>query len=408
MLSRRRFLLASAGLGVGGLTTAVSRSWAADTWAPAVEPKPLSKTVKRGLGWLEKHQLEDGGWGQGEESRQMGGGQGMASRSNVADSCIATLALLRAGSTAKSGPHAKAILRAAGYVLGQIEKSDDKSLYVTEVRGTRVQSKIGPYIDTFLSAQLLAELKDHMPDDKANQRLTAGLNKVLAKIEANQRDDGTWDDRGWAPVLSQAVAAKGMARAKQRGVGVKDEVLERTERNAAKSLAGGKFSGKGSAGVDLYSTAANTGALSDSVNTNEMDEDFVQDLAKNAKDPRVKRQAQAKLQRYRKTKAKKNSAQAALIDKLEDPRFAAGFGSNGGEEFLSYMLVSESLVAKGGKEWKRWDTAMATSLERVQNQDGSWTGHHCITGRTFCTSAALLVLLADRAPVPLASKVRGG
>lgn len=407
MLSRRRFLTASAGLGVGALSIAFRKSWAADAWAPAVKPKPLSATVKKGLGWLEEHQLKDGGWGQGEESSQMGGAGAMASQSNVADTCIATLALLRAGSTAKEGVHAKHIQRSAAYVLGQIEKSDDKSLYVTDVRGTRVQSKIGPYIDTFLSAQLLAELKDHMPDEAGNQRLTAGLNKVLAKIESNQRDDGTWDDKGWAPVLSQAVAAKGMARAKQRGVGVKDEVLERTERNAGKSLNQGKFSSKGSAGVDLYSTAANTGALSDSVNTNEMDEKFVEDLAKTAKDPRVKRQAQEKLARYRETKADKNRAERALIDKLEDPAFASGFGSNGGEEFLSYMLVSESLVVKGGDEWKRWDAAMTKSLSRVQNQDGSWTGHHCITGRTFCTSAALLVLLADRAPVPLAKKVRG-
>ena len=37
----------------------------------------------------------------------------------------------------------------------------------------------------------------------------------------------------------------------------------------------------------------------------------------------------------------------------------------------------------------------------MQNEDGSWTGHHCITGRTFCTAAALLVLMGDRTPVPV-------
>ena len=82
----------------------------------------------------------------------------------------------------------------------------------------------------------------------------------------------------------------------------------------------------------------------------------------------------------------------------------AGFGSNGGEEFLSYMNIAESLVVKGGEEWKRWDSEMTENLNRVQNDDGSWSGHHCITGRTFCTSTALLVLLADRTPVPLQVK----
>ena len=67
------------------------------------------------------------------------------------------------------------------------------------------------------------------------------------------------------------------------------------------------------------------------------------------------------------------------------------------------MNISESLVLRGDETWRRWDQAMAGNLGRVQNQDGSWTGHHCITGRTFCTAAAVLVLTADRVePVTVA------
>ena len=71
------------------------------------------------------------------------------------------------------------------------------------------------------------------------------------------------------------------------------------------------------------------------------------------------------------------------------------------------MLVSEALVAKGGAEWKKWDDAITKLIDGVQNQDGSWSGQHCITGRTFCTASALLVLMADRTPVPVAGKFRG-
>ena len=46
---------------------------------------------------------------------------------------------------------------------------------------------------------------------------------------------------------------------------------------------------------------------------------------------------------------------------------------------------------------------MTENLERMQNADGSWAGHHCITGRTFCTATALLVLMGDRAPEPSAA-----
>ena len=49
-------------------------------------------------------------------------------------------------------------------------------------------------------------------------------------------------------------------------------------------------------------------------------------------------------------------------------RFIAGFGSNGGEEFLSYMNIAESLVVKGGDEWKRWDAKMTANLDRAERR----------------------------------------
>ena len=44
---------------------------------------------------------------------------------------------------------------------------------------------------------------------------------------------------------------------------------------------------------------------------------------------------------------------------------------------------------------------MTTGLEKSQDKEGSWAGQHCITGKTFCTSAALLVMTADRTPFPV-------
>ena len=59
---------------------------------------------------------------------------------------------------------------------------------------------------------------------------------------------------------------------------------------------------------------------------------------------------------------------------MEDPAFIAGFGSNGGEEFLSHMTIGESMVVKGGPEWKKWDEQMTKNMDRIQNPDGSWSG----------------------------------
>lgn len=377
-------------------------------WAPAVEPKPLSPQVRKGLAWLVEHQLPNGAWGQGQESVQMGHSlDAYKDKGNVADTCIATLALIRAGSTPSSGAYRKQIMKALDFVMKEIEASDADSLSVTSVKGTRVQMKIGPYVDTFMSSMLLAEAKGKMPDDRAEKRLRASLDKVLRKIEKNQRKDGTWGGRAWAPVLSQALGAKGLNRAAQAGEDVDEATLGRTEQYAQSQFDGKGFKREGSAGVGLYGAAASTGALADSVNTRNAEETELKEQAK-SKDRAVAEAAQKKLEAARRTRATHSSAQSALIGRLKDPSFVSGFGSNGGEEFLSYMLVSESLVVKGGEEWDKWDTAMTHNLNRVQNGDGSWTGHHCITGRTFVTSAALLVLMADRAPVPLAAKMRRG
>src|SRR6185295_3134500 len=101
--------------------------------------------VHRGISWLIEHQLPSGGWGQGDESQTMGSGSELRDVGNVADTCMATLALIRSGSTPRQGPHRESVRRGAEFVIASIEHADEDSLYVTEVRGTRVQSKIGQY-----------------------------------------------------------------------------------------------------------------------------------------------------------------------------------------------------------------------------------------------------------------------
>ena len=70
----------------------------------------------------------------------------------------------------------------------------------------------------------------------------------------------------------------------------------------------------------------------------------------------------------------------------------AGFGSNGGEELISYLMTGESMVIQGGAAWKTWYDGMSKKIMTIQKQDGSWEGHHCITSPVFCTAAALLIL----------------
>src|SRR5213593_1678104 len=214
----------------GGARVAPTRNTASTAVAAAATPQPLSENVRRGLAWLVQTQHPAGGWSQGEESANMGNSMfSLKDKPNLADTCVATMALIRAGNTPGSGEYARAVQKALDFIMTEVENSDRDSLYVTSVRGTRVQGKLGTYIDTFLTATLLADVKGRMPDETGNRRVIAALDKVMDKIERNQRQDGTFDSAGWAPVLSQSMAAKALNRAAQVGAKVSEDARAKAE-----------------------------------------------------------------------------------------------------------------------------------------------------------------------------------
>jgi hypothetical protein len=371
--------------------------------APA-KAKALSKSVERGLTWLATQSVKGGGWDQGDEASKIRGGEQKPGTANVADTSMALLAFIRAGHTSSSGEHKAVVDRGLGFVMQQIEESDGDSLYVTSVRGTRVQSKIGQFVDTFAALMALTEAKGKMKNPADNARLEAAMKKVVKKIEKNQKENGGFDDKGWAPVLSQALAAKGMNRAFQGGMAVSKQALQRFEAQAA----GGAMKTQAAAGVPLYGESTSSANVRDDATTKRVNADKLREKAKPRrpepmsqtpeKPPTPAEIAAAEAEAVAAEKAAV-AQEKALVARLSDDRFVQGFGNNGGEEYLSYMFISETLSQKRGDEWNKWDGTITKLVEKVQNADGSWVGHHCITGRTFNTAAALLVLMGDRTPV---------
>jgi hypothetical protein len=76
----------------------------------------------------------------------------------------------------------------------------------------------------------------------------------------------------------------------------------------------------------------------------------------------------------------------------QDENVMTGFGNNGGEEFLSYLQTGEGMIMSRDEGWKKWYDKMSGRLLSIQNRDGSWSGHHCITSPVFCTATCLLIL----------------
>ncbi|MBA2226604.1 prenyltransferase/squalene oxidase repeat-containing protein [Thermogemmata fonticola] len=395
----------------------------------AVKPKPLSPAVKKGLEYLVRNQRPDGGWNQGGGWRQnIGGGRiegpNVEDPSDVGNTAFALLALIRAGNTPTEGEYREAVQRGLEFILKHVEKADSDSLYVTDIRGTQLQSKIGRYVDTFMANLVLAELRGKA--GRLEPRVVAALEKTMTKIVRHQGPDGSFAGNvGWASTLSIGIANKSVARARERGAQVDEVVLKRivaqaktAADNAGRAPAGG-FGLAGAdgarparpaagpaapsdAGIALYSASQGAGNLQDVVNSLRLDAAKAREVLQNKNAPPAARlAAERKLAELDRLERQNAAVQADLTRNARDQRFLAGFGNNGGEEFLSFLNISETLVLKGGKEWEEWDARMTKGLEAAQDRDGSWQGHHCITGRTFCTAAALLVLMADRTPFPV-------
>jgi hypothetical protein len=392
----------------------------------AVKPKELSGAVKKGLEYLIKSQQEDGGWNQGGGWRVGNAGGGrvdgpkVEDPSDIGNTCFALLALLRAGNTPTEGPYKDAVKKGLAFVISKVEKADKDSLYVTDVRGTQLQSKIGQYVDTFLVNLVLAEFRGKSGEQE--KPLVAALEKTMTKIVRHQTADGGFaGNAGWAPTLSVGIANKSLVRARERGAKVDDKALERAMAQAKGAAtgtapaavpvpaAGGIAAGRarvagpaGDAGIALYRASQGAGNTQDVLNSLRFDGAKAREVLKDAKAPAAEKQmAQKKLDQLDRAEKDNDKVQADLAKNVRNESFVAGFGNNGGEEFLSFMNISETLVLTGGKDWEDWDAKMVKGLEKAQDKDGSWQGHHCITGKTFCTAGALLVLMADRTPFPV-------
>lgn len=375
-------------------------------------------SLAAGLKYLLAQQHADGGWGQGggwrqnisASTRNNGGrveGANVEDPSDLGNTSATLVTLLRAGQSPAEGEHKEAAAKAFDYICQQVEKADQDSLYVTSVRDTQLQVKIGTYVDTFLAGWALSELKGKVADEAAETRRATALDKVMAKIERNQKDDGSFaNNNGWAAVISQGLCSKALNSAARSGAKVKKETLEKAQKQniAGLDVQKGDFTAPASpaaepssAGVSLYREAAKLNGLIENSKSNVARKEAAQKTIESKSAPEAaKDQAKKDLQQIDVEDKATEVANKSVAGKLRDAGYVAGFGNNGGEEFLSYMNVTEGVHQRGGQEWEDWRAKMTRTVCGAQNEDGSWAGQHCITGRTFCTATALLTLLVER------------
>jgi hypothetical protein len=320
----------------------------------------------------------DGGWGQdgGEASSARAGERLESSGNDVANTAVAALALLQAGRQ-----YEPQVERAVAFVLQRIEASSADGLEITDRQGTQIQRKLGPYIDTFLGSMLMSQVDGRASTPALNARVHTALQKTVAKIEKHQQSDGSWNIAGgWAPVLGTSMASRSLFAAQNRGIAVDAAVFKRAEDYTVSALTATPAPmGRGAAVGGLVAASAVAPAEAAGV-----------PLYQSA-------QALEQLSRTSEDRVQNAKQISAIQGQLASAAFVGGFGSIGGEEFFSYLNISDSMKRVGGDGWSKWHADITQKILGLQNSDGTWAGHHCITGRVAMTSAAILNLTVDRA-----------
>jgi hypothetical protein len=361
----------------------------------------VDAALSHGLEWMAAAQSSSGGWGAGSHYSQ----QVMdphAVEADPATTSLVGMALLRNQQTSVKGKYAVNFDKAVNYLLKVVEQTPENASNITQLTDRQPQVKLGRNIDVILTAQFFTNyLQQAQLDGKQKERVDKALQKCVAMIQRTQDNDGSWKDGGWAPVLQSALANNALESAKDAGIKVDDRVLEKSrnyQKNNYDTKTNSAVTGK-AAGVLLYSISGSARASAKEAQQAEVVIGYAKKKGTLKTTDKVTKENLIKAGMAAPEAEKYTAAyevNRAASKRAQDTDVINGFGNNGGEEFLSYLMTGESLIVSGDNDWKKWYDQTSGRLLQIQNNDGSWNGHHCITSPVFCTATCLLILSIDK------------
>lgn len=351
-LNRRQILslfpATGAAVSLAGMPGLFSRTLEDKTAAEANVNDNSEKAVRLALEWLKKTQNSDGG-----------SGVDVGTVSDIGCTSVVGLAYLAHGSTPNEGPRKNQLKKMRKFILRKVESMPAND--ITNATGTQLQNKIGRHAHSFFASLFLSQLLGEGID---TDPVLNALKRVTRAIVRAQKPNGDWGNQSWAPTLGTVMGWIALRASGLVGLTVgtapektADHLIQKMEQNVNANRGWMH---------NLYKNATGIRVLY------EMKKDDTA-IAKRAFDEVHK-----------------------LITKDNTP-----FTQAGGEEFLAFHLITETMLQKGGEDWNKWFPVVRDKLVSVQNKDGSWTGHHCITSRTFCTAAAVLVLTSPYRYLPI-------
>lgn len=309
------------------------------------------ESVRKGIEWLKR-----------TEGRKGGHGTDVSQPDDIGCSAMVGLALLADGSTPSQGPNKLHLRRIVNYLIGCVEAMPKGN--ITTKSGTQLQNKIGSQAHTFFALLFLSQICGEIGIHKKTNQ---AVGKLVEAVVGSQSARGDWGQESWAPTLGTVMGWTSLRSAHFAGFRVGGSP-EKTAEHLMKQMQGSL----------------------------RQREHWMHSLYKNATGIRVL---------YAMGKENEEISKKAFENVLKlVTRDNTAFNQAGGEEFLAFHLITETMLQKEGKDWETWFPKVRDKMLDVQNDDGCWTGHHCITSRTFCTAAACLVLSAPNRYLPISQK----
>jgi len=316
----------------------------------------IDSSITSGKEWLLKAQAPNGGWGAGSHSRQDITDPGKVQQ-DPASTAMALMALLRLGEKTEGTANSKAVMNATNFLLKSVEQSPDNALNITTLTGTQPQVKLGQNIDVILTSQCLTNIMHQVNDNSPMYgRLKNAIQKCVTKIAKAQDNTGATSGGGWDPVLQSAFAVNALELAEANDIKVDSVKLNSARDYQKKNFANGNESTSDAAGVLLYSVSGNARATA-------KESRKVKEVLKTAKaEGKIKDDKEVTAINLQQAGLSVNeSEQLATAYKMnsyangkaQDKSVMTGYGNNGGEEFVSFLLTGESLIIGGAEKKKK-------------------------------------------------------
>jgi hypothetical protein len=305
--------------------------------------KDAQASIDKGTKWLLKAIRRDGGVG-----------VDIGAPPDIGCTAIVGLALMSQGSSPIGGPHSQELDRILGFILRAVAQMPNSN--ITSETGTLLQRKVGDQVHTFLAALFLSQVMGECHDE---DEVKAALERLTHVIATHQQKDGTWGSQSWAPMLGTVMGWISLRSSFSAGFKV-EASADKTAEALLKQIKEQRGQNQG----------------------------WMHDLYKNVCGIRVL---------YSMGREKDEIYQSAIKEVMQLVKANdQAFQQAGGEDYIAFHFITECMMHQRNGLWEEWYPLMRDKLVRHQNADGSWTGHHCITARTFCTACSLLVLQAPK------------